>query len=170
MISPLAVANSLTSCRSLREMTGQAFRTYPAPDVEVVLVSQQVRAGGTHVALNGRRAPGEQKHNVFPELRQFPLIARSKAFADPHQEQERSHSPGNAEHSQKRAQLVRPEIAKDLREDVQDGPHHRPTKSELTVILPLRCAVNRKNRKQFFQNPRSAQGKPATLTPCRCTS
>ena len=67
-------------------------------DVEIIGVGQQISAGGVHVALDRRRAPGEKKHDVFAELGHLALIARAEAFADAYQQQQRSHPPRNSEH------------------------------------------------------------------------
>jgi hypothetical protein len=96
-------------------------------DVAVILIGEQVGAGRIHVALDGGSAAREQEHDVFAELGQFALIAGAEALAYPNQEQQRSHAPGNAEHGEERAQLVRPQVADDLREDVEYGSHDQLT-------------------------------------------
>ncbi len=96
-------------------------------DIHVVLVGEQIRTGGVHAALYGGRAPREDKHDVLAELGQLALVAGAEAFAHTYQKQQRSHTPGDAEHGEERTQLVCPQAAEDLREDVQNHPHNRET-------------------------------------------
>ena len=61
-----------------------------------------------------------------PNSASVALVSRTEAFAQTDQQQQRSDSPGNAEHGEERAQLVGPQGAEDLRQDVQDHPHNHP--------------------------------------------
>src|ERR1022692_4593856 len=92
-------------------------------DVEVILISEPVLAGGVHAARNGRSAAGEEHHDVFAEIREVALVAGAKALAEADQQEERADSPGNAEHGEERTQLVRPEGAENLRENVEHHLH-----------------------------------------------
>src|SRR5271170_7856977 len=51
------------------------------------------------------------------------MISGAEAFADRDQQQHRSHAPGNAEHGEKGAQLVRPDGAEDLPESIAQTLH-----------------------------------------------
>ena len=57
------------------------------PDINIILIGEQIGARRVHVALDGWRSPRKQKHDVFAELRHFSFVARAEAFADPHQQQ-----------------------------------------------------------------------------------
>src|ERR1035441_2057075 len=92
-------------------------------DVEVILISEPVLAGGVHAARNGRSAAGEEHHDVFAEIREVALVAGAEALAEADQQEERADSPGNAEHGEERTQLVRPEGAENLRENVEHHLH-----------------------------------------------
>src|SRR5258708_5222839 len=96
-------------------------------DIDVVLVGQQIGTGGVHAALYRWRSTRKEKHDVPAELSQLALVARAEALAHPHQQKQRPHAPRNPEHRQERAQLVRPQVAEDLREDVQNRAHNRET-------------------------------------------
>ena len=87
-------------------------------NVEVVLIGQQVLAGGAHAALHDRSAAGEDEHDVLAEFFHLPLVAGAEPFAQADQQQQRSDSPCNAKHRQERTELMRPEGAEDLREDI----------------------------------------------------
>src|ERR1035441_4118067 len=88
-------------------------------DVEVILVGEPVLAGGVHAARNGRSAAGEEHHDVFAEIREVALVAGAEALADADQQEERADSPGNPEPGEERGELVRPEGAENLRENVE---------------------------------------------------
>ena len=96
-------------------------------DVGVVLIGKQIVAGGVHAAGDHGRTAGEDKHDVLPVFGQPALVSRAEPFAQADQQQQRSHTPGHAEHGEERAQLVGPQSAEDLREDVQDHPHNQGT-------------------------------------------
>src|SRR5664279_107172 len=92
-------------------------------DVEVVLVSEPLLAGGVHTALHDRSAAGEDHHDVFPNLREIALVASSEALAEANQEEQGTYTPGDAEHGEERPQFVRPEGAENLRENVNHHLH-----------------------------------------------
>src|ERR1022692_2897965 len=94
-------------------------------DVEVILISEPVLAGGVHAARNGRSAAGEEHHDVFAEIREVALVAGAEALAEADQQEERADTPGDAEHGEERTQLVRPEGAENLRENVEHHLHGR---------------------------------------------
>ena len=95
------------------------------PYVLIILVREQIRPRRGHIPFHRRRPPGEQEHDVFAEFGQFALIARAKTFANPHQQEQRSHSPCDAEHGEERAQFMRPQIAENLSENVCNTPHNK---------------------------------------------
>ena len=66
-------------------------------------------------------------HNVIAEGRQLPVLTASKAFAESHENQQRTDSPCDAEHGQEAAQLVGRDGAKDLTECVGEGLHDGST-------------------------------------------
>jgi hypothetical protein len=68
--------------------------------------------------LDGRDAAGENKHDVLAELRHIPILAAAKTFSEADEKKQRPHAPGNSEHSEKRAQLVRPQRAQRLPDDI----------------------------------------------------
>ena len=72
-------------------------------DVMVVLVGQVVVVAGGHVAGNGRSPSGKDEHDVFAQRIQLTAVAGAETFAQSHQQQQRSHAPGNTEHGQEGA-------------------------------------------------------------------
>ena len=54
---------------------------------------------------------------------QILLLAGAEALAQANQQQQRTHSPGDAEHGEKGAQLVRPQGAQHFREHVEGASH-----------------------------------------------
>jgi hypothetical protein len=72
---------------------------------------------------NGRSAAGEEHHDVFAVLRKVALVAGSEALAQADQQEQGTDSPGDAEHGEERTQLVRPEGAENLRENVEHHLH-----------------------------------------------
>src|SRR5215469_4780045 len=107
-----------------RQHGGGVANVGSLPDVEVVLMGEQVRTGGVHAALDHGRAAGEDEHDVAAELGQFALVAGAEAFAHADQEEQGSHAPGDAEHGEEGTKLVRPEVAEDLGKDVGHRPHY----------------------------------------------
>ena len=97
-------------------------------NVEIVLVGKQIGSRRSHVAFDRGGSPREKEHDVLAEFRQLPFVPRPEPLPHTNQQQKRADSPGNAEHGQERAQLVRPQIAKDLGEDVGDTTHKRKTR------------------------------------------
>src|SRR6185295_6315573 len=84
----------------------------------VVLIGEQIRPGRVHAALHGGGAPGKDEDNVLAELGQLALVAGAEALAHAYQQEQRSHAPSNTEHGEERAQLVSPQVAEDLNENV----------------------------------------------------
>ena len=92
-------------------------------DIEVILVGEPVLAGGIHAAPNRRGAAREDHHDIFAILRKTALVTASEAFAQADQQQQGTDTPGDAEHGEERTQLVRPEGAENLRENVDHHLH-----------------------------------------------
>src|SRR5439155_24305818 len=78
--------------RSIADMRRFSF------DIEIILIGEQVIAGGTHVSLHNRGTSRKDKHDVVAELGQSTLVAGTKAFAQTDEQQQRSDTPGDAEH------------------------------------------------------------------------
>ena len=88
-----------------------------AADGEVILISEAVSAAGLRVAFNRRDASGEGEHDVLAKVLQLPGLAAAEAFTQTHQQEQRSHAPGDAEHGEKRAQFMRPQGGQGLAND-----------------------------------------------------
>ncbi len=71
-------------------------------DVEVILVSKMVLAGGVHAPLNRRGAAREHHDDVFAIFRKVAPVARAEALAQPDQQQQGPDTPGDAEHGEER--------------------------------------------------------------------
>ena len=72
---------------------------------------------------NRGSASRKKHHDVFAVLGKAALVSAAEAFAKADQQKQGTDSPGDAEHGKKRAQFVRPEGAKDLRENVEHHLH-----------------------------------------------
>ena len=75
------------------------------------------------LAGNRRDPPWEDEHDVAANGFQLAAISRAKALAQAHQQQQRTHAPGNAKHGEKRAQLVRPKHPQHLAENINKHSH-----------------------------------------------
>ena len=64
--------------RSLADM-----RSFHA-DVRIVLVSEQIVAGGVHAGCDHRSASRKDKHDVFAKFGQVALVSRAEALAQTH--------------------------------------------------------------------------------------
>ena len=64
-----------------------------------------------------------EKDNVVAQRRERSPLPRAKPLAQADQQQQRRHTPGDAEHRQKRAKFVGRDGLKDLREDVDQTAH-----------------------------------------------
>jgi N-methylhydantoinase A len=80
-----------------------------APDGQVVLIRKVIRASRKSASSHRGDAAGEHEHDVLAEGGELAGLSAAEAFAESNQQQERPNSPGNAEHGQKRAQLVGPQ-------------------------------------------------------------
>ena len=77
-----------------------------------------------------------------PILRKVALVAGSEPFAQADQQKQRTDTPGDAEHGEKRTQLMRPEGAENLRENVDHHLHGITGGASLAVSvlgLQVRC-------------------------------
>src|ERR1700688_1067574 len=90
-----------------------------AANSEIVLVSKVVRLPGLVAAYDRRDAPGEDEHDVLPEVRQLFGLTAAKTFSQADQQEQRTHSPRNAKHSEEGAQLMRPQSRHGLAHDVK---------------------------------------------------
>ena len=90
---------------------------------QVVAVSEVIGLSGLQAARNRGNAPREDEHDVLAEGREFACLPAAEAFAQADQKKQRAHTPGDAEHGQKRAQLVRPQRGQRLPHDVEEGSH-----------------------------------------------
>ncbi len=54
----------------------------------------------------------------LPSVAKLAMLAAAKALAQPHKHQQRPHAPGDSEHGEEAAQLVRCDRAEDLAECV----------------------------------------------------
>ncbi len=81
---------------------------------------------GTHPRVlvgDSGDGPVEHQNHVISEGSQLPALPGTKPLAEPYQHQQRAHSPGDAKHGQKRAQLVGGNRAKHLPESVGETLH-----------------------------------------------
>src|SRR6266700_4322521 len=90
---------------------------------EVISISGIPGAAGALAACDGRNAPWENEENVGTELFQVLFLPAAKALAESHQKQQRTHSPGDAKHGEKRAQLVRPQGGQRLADNIEEELH-----------------------------------------------
>src|SRR5271157_5597489 len=82
-----------------------------------------VSAAGLSAAFDRRDATGEGEHDVLAEILQLLRLPAAEALAQTNQQEQRSHAPGNAEHGEKRAELVGPERSQRLANDFDQHPH-----------------------------------------------
>src|ERR1039457_5481203 len=75
------------------------------------VVSQLIQVAGTHVASHRRGPAGKHEHDVFAHRVQFFPVPGAESLAQPDQQEQRSHPPGDPEHGQERADLMRPQGA-----------------------------------------------------------
>jgi len=73
--------------------------------------------------LHDRGTAGPDEHHVLAEAVELLAVAGAEAFPQADQQEQGTDSPGDSEHGQKRAQLVRPQGTKGLAEDVEDQAH-----------------------------------------------
>ena len=85
-----------------------AHRLGIVADGEVVTVVELVGARRDLAAGHCRYLPAEDEHDILADIVELASLAGAKALTHAHQQQQRTHAPGDAEHGQKRAQLVRP--------------------------------------------------------------
>ena len=90
---------------------------------EVITVGQVVGLTRLIAAGHGRNAAGKNEHNILAKLGEVLILAAAKALPEAHKQQQRPNAPGNAEHGQKRAQLVRPQCGERLPNDVDEHSH-----------------------------------------------
>src|SRR5258708_6127836 len=106
-------------------------------NVEVILVREPVLASGGRAALNGRSAAGKEHHDVFAVLRKAALVAGSETLAEADQQEQGTDTPGDAEHGEERTQLMRPEGAENLREDVDHHLHWGLITRDASLQFPV---------------------------------
>ena len=99
------------------------MRARLAANGEVILISEMVGAAGLRAAFDRRDASGEGKHDVLAEILQLLRLPAAEAFAQTDQQEQRSDAPGDAEHGEKRAQLMGPEGGQRLANDFDEHPH-----------------------------------------------
>ena len=92
-------------------------------NIEIVLIVQVILARGKLAAANRRHPAVVNLHEIVAETRQILLGSRAEALSQSNQEQQRSHSPRYAEHSEEAAKLVRPDGTQDLSKAVGKSPH-----------------------------------------------
>src|SRR6202034_2138382 len=119
-----------------------AYKLCLASDCEVVLVSEVIGLSGLCAAFNSGNAPGKHKHNVLSECGQLLLLAAAKTFSQAHQEEQRADAPGDSEHGEEGAQIVRPEGRERLADNGAQHAHkgmtenHAPTPPGRSVGAP----------------------------------
>src|SRR5207302_3291673 len=64
--------------------------------------------------------------DVLAEGFELAAVAVAETFAHTGEQQQRSHAPGDAKHGEEGAQLVRPQGAQGLGENVEEGAHRLP--------------------------------------------
>ena len=123
-----------------RPAVEQAARLHLVPKLR-----HDVLAGGSlfrdlHVILfhpvneaTGARAPGlharsarKDDHHVLPERLLILLNAVAEAFSRRNHDGDRDHAPGDPEHREQRAPLVRPERGQRVRQQITKGHGMRP--------------------------------------------
>src|SRR6185437_6846278 len=94
---------------------GDAFdRRGLGGDIQIVLLGQVVLPHAHEAAFDAGGPSGKNKHNIVAQGGHLSSIARAKALPHPHQKEQGTDAPGDAEHGEKRAQFVRPESAANL--------------------------------------------------------
>ena len=88
--------------------------------VAIILIGQVILLHAGKAAIEHGRAAPEDEHHVLTQRGQLLLVAAAKAFSHPNQEQQRPDAPRNAEHGEERTQLMRPQGAHGLPEDVEN--------------------------------------------------
>src|SRR5208282_2283921 len=127
-------------------------------DVEIILVREPVLACGVHTARYRRSAAREKHHDVFAVLRKVALVTGSEALPEPDQQEQRTDAPGDAEHGEKRAQFVRPQRGKNLRDNVELHPH-----GYYLANRRLAMGFQPHHRPLYQDSKRSARGIPQVL-------
>ena len=89
-------------------------------NVLVIAVRQIVLAQRGEAALHDGGTTGPDKHHVFAQGVELFAVPRPESFSQSYQQKQGTHAPGNAEHSEERAQFMRPEGAESLTYDVED--------------------------------------------------
>ena len=128
----VVVGADLANIQPRQHRRGRANVRRFLQDVLIILVGEVVVPGRTHIAGDGGSASGKDEHDVFAQRVQLAAIAGAKALAQSHQQQQRSHAPGDAEHREERTQLVRPQRAQHLAENLKK--HHEELNSCTTVL------------------------------------
>src|ERR1700686_3880382 len=117
----------------------------------------------------------EDDHHVFAEVARLLCLAFAQAFASSHHEHNRHDTPGNPEHRQEGAKLVRPEGSQDVEDEItqrHDTCWTRPGRESNARMLSVRYAfgstfVAAKIRKRAGPQLPSGPGRTATLW-CKC--
>ena len=93
------------------------------PHRQVVSVCEIVCLPGLSAARDCRDAPGKHEHDVLSERGKLLFLAAAESFSQAHQQQKRAHPPGNSEHGEERAQLMRPQSGQRLPDNVEEHSH-----------------------------------------------
>src|SRR5262249_22187130 len=92
-------------------------------------------------AIQCWRTARPDEHDVLAELIELLLIPRAESLAQPHQQQQRPDPPGDSEHGQERAQLVSPQRAQGLCEDLKNKPHGLTSATTVHPIIPVQARI-----------------------------
>ena len=92
-------------------------------DVAIVLVGEIVLAHAGEAAFHRGCAAAPDKHDVLAQRIELLFVPRAESFAQSHQQKQRSHSPCDAKHGKKRPQLVGPQCAQGLPENLKENAH-----------------------------------------------
>src|SRR5258708_34041575 len=90
---------------------------------KVISICEVPGAAGALAACDRRNATWENEENVGTELFQVLFLPAAKTLAESHQKQQRTDSPGDPKHGEKRAQLVRPQCGQRLTDDIEEELH-----------------------------------------------
>src|SRR5581483_3461447 len=107
-------------------------------DRNVVVVVEVVFLSGLEAAFDRGNPTRKGEHDVLAQFSQILLLAAAETFAEPDQQEQRAYAPRNAEHGQKRAQLVRPKRSQGLADDVGKRSHVPSQKSDTCRGAPPR--------------------------------
>ncbi len=92
-------------------------------DVGEVAIGEEVFLAGGVLSGDLGGGAGEDEADVLADLGELALIAGAEAFAEADEQEQRAHAPGDAEHGEEGAQLVRPERAEGLSQKVAQNLH-----------------------------------------------